>query len=623
MVYESATVFPTPEGAQLTSPPPISTYGFQKLASEYFAKGALEQYGLPYTIVRPFNCVGIGERRAVRDTDVMSGNVKLALSHVVPDLVLKVLKGQDPLHILGEGNQVRHYTYGGDLARGIRLAMESPKAVNDDFNLSTAASTTVLELAELIWRKIHGPDKPFRYVSDPPFEHDVQLRVPDVRKAREVLGFEATTTLDAMLDEVIPWIRAGARGRAPVSESLDELYEASLQRPGGQRQGRDLARDRRVPLSAGSIRTQPVLDVACDRGYFIRWVQARERWATDIRDVRDELPPDVRFVQRLGLELESALPTAALRHDLHEQLPRAPRLERRRRRAAAGRRATAACRGSPDRAAAEHPARRPALLGLHRPPRRADGAQPRRGGRAGRPSNGQADPSLPAVLDEGPPAELARLVRAYLRFPPAWWLLGKQTLYVGTPEMTDGTPRPSLSIVLPVYNEGEAVEPVLRALADGVTTRHELVVVYDFDEDTTVPVVERLRAEIPGLRGLRNDLGRGVLNAMKAGIAGTTAPYVLISMADGSDEPHVVDPMVELARNGADVVAASRYMRGGRQIGGPPLKRLLSRAAGLTLALVRGCAHARLDEQLQALQPAIPRLRHRSRAPPASSSPWS
>jgi nucleoside-diphosphate-sugar epimerase len=208
MVYESATVFPTPEGAQLTSPPPVSTYGFQKLASEYFAKGAHEQYGLPYTILRPFNCVGIGERRAVRDTDVMSGNVKLALSHVVPDLVLKVLKGQDPLHILGQGNQVRHYTYGGDLARGIRIAMESPAALNEDFNLSTATSTTVLELAEAIWRRAHGPGRPFRHVSDPPFEHDVQLRIPDIRKAREALGFEATTSLDAMLDEVIPWIRA-------------------------------------------------------------------------------------------------------------------------------------------------------------------------------------------------------------------------------------------------------------------------------------------------------------------------------------------------------------------------------------------------------------------------------
>src|SRR3954463_4294631 len=207
MVYESVTEFPTPEGAQLTSPPPVSTYGFQKLAAEYFAKGAWEQFKLPYTIVRPFNCVGIGERRAVRDTDVMSGNVKLALSHVVPDLVLKVLKGQDPLHILGDGSQVRHYTYGGDLAHGIRLAMEAPIAVNDDFNLSTAQSTTVPELAECIWSKVPGDGRPFHCVSDPPFEHDVQLRVPDVRKAKEVLRYEATTSLESMLDEVIPWIR--------------------------------------------------------------------------------------------------------------------------------------------------------------------------------------------------------------------------------------------------------------------------------------------------------------------------------------------------------------------------------------------------------------------------------
>src|SRR5467141_3867219 len=207
MVFESASVFPTPEGAQLTSPPPRSTYGFQKLAVEFFASGAHEQYGLPYTIVRPFNCVGIGERRALRDHDVMSGNVKLAMSHVVPDLVQKVLKGQDPLHILGDGGQVRHYTYGGDLARGIRLAIESDRAVNEDFNLSTAQSTTVRELAEAIWRKVHGDGRPLRLVSDLAYEHDVQKRVPDVRKAREVLGFEATITLDGMLDEVIPWIR--------------------------------------------------------------------------------------------------------------------------------------------------------------------------------------------------------------------------------------------------------------------------------------------------------------------------------------------------------------------------------------------------------------------------------
>ena len=206
MVYESATVFPTPEGAQLTSPPPLSTYGFQKLSSEYFAKGALEQYGLPYTIVRPFNCVGIGERRALRDAEIMSGNVKLAMSHVVPDLAQKILRGQDPLHILGDGTQVRHYTYGGDLAKGIRCCVESPKSVNDDFNISTAQSTTVLELANLIWRKTNRDERPLNVVHDKPFEYDVQLRVPDIKKAQRILGFEARTTLDAMLDEVLPWI---------------------------------------------------------------------------------------------------------------------------------------------------------------------------------------------------------------------------------------------------------------------------------------------------------------------------------------------------------------------------------------------------------------------------------
>jgi len=205
MVFERTTIFPTPEGAELSSPPPASTYGFQKLASEYFARGAHQQYGLPYTILRPFNCVGIGERRALGDTEIESGNVKLAMSHVVPDLVLKVLKGQDPLHILGSGDQVRHYTYGGDLARGIRLAMESPDAENEDFNLSTADQTTVRALAALIWRKVRG-DQPLRLVCDPPFEHDVLRRVPDVTKARQVLGFEAQTDLATTLDEVIPWI---------------------------------------------------------------------------------------------------------------------------------------------------------------------------------------------------------------------------------------------------------------------------------------------------------------------------------------------------------------------------------------------------------------------------------
>jgi UDP-glucose 4-epimerase len=214
MVFENAATFPSREGDQRKCPPPSSTYGFQKLACEYFAQGAFEQHRLPYTICRPFNCVGIGERRALGDKNIPSGNITLAMSHVVPDLVQKVLKGQDPLHILGSGNQVRHYTYGGDLAKGVATAIFHPKAANEDFNLSTPESTTVLELAELIWRKVRGKGTPFRYVCDPPFPYDVQMRVPDTQKAREMLGFEARTTLGVILDEVIPWIREEiAQGR--------------------------------------------------------------------------------------------------------------------------------------------------------------------------------------------------------------------------------------------------------------------------------------------------------------------------------------------------------------------------------------------------------------------------
>jgi UDP-glucose 4-epimerase len=205
MVYESTTSWPSSEGQELEVPPPLSSYGFQKLAVEYFARAAHQQHDLPFTIVRPFNCVGTGEMRALSDIEVASGNVKLAMSHVVPDLVQKIVKGQDPLHLLGDGTQVRHYTYAGDLARGIVTAMEHPAARNDDFNLSTAHSTTVLELAENIWCRLRG-DAPFRVVTDPPFEHDVQKRVPSTEKARAVLGFEATTSLDEMLDEVVPWV---------------------------------------------------------------------------------------------------------------------------------------------------------------------------------------------------------------------------------------------------------------------------------------------------------------------------------------------------------------------------------------------------------------------------------
>ena len=164
MVFEETKKYPTPEDEVRKCPPPLSTYGFQKLAVEYFAKGAWEQYKVPYTILRPFNCVGVGEEESITEHEITSGNIKLMMSHVLPDLINKLLKGQDPLHILGEGNQIRCYTNGKDLARGIRIAMESEKAINEDFNISTDISTSVLELAEIIWNKIN-PSKPFKYTS--------------------------------------------------------------------------------------------------------------------------------------------------------------------------------------------------------------------------------------------------------------------------------------------------------------------------------------------------------------------------------------------------------------------------------------------------------------------------
>ena len=148
---------------------------------------------------------------------------------------------------------------------------------------------------------------------------------------------------------------------------------------------------------------------------------------------------------------------------------------------------------------------------------------------------------------------------------------------------------PALSVVIPVYNEGENIVPTLRGVVEKTRTRPlEVLVVHDFDEDTTVPVVRKMQADLPQVRLHRNTLGRGVLNAIKSGMAAAAAPYVLVTMGDGSDDPKDIDPMYALALGGADVVAGSRYMRGGHQVGGPLLKRSMSRAAGLSLHWVGG-----------------------------------
>ena len=143
--------------------------------------------------------------------------------------------------------------------------------------------------------------------------------------------------------------------------------------------------------------------------------------------------------------------------------------------------------------------------------------------------------------------------------------------------------------MIPVYNEGENIAATLEGLMTSVRTRPlEVLLVYDFDGDTTVSVAQRLQPTMPELRLVKNDLGRGALNALRVGFRSAAAPYVVVSMADGSDDPADIDRMLAEARHGADLVAGSRYMRGGAQVGGPPLKRTLSRLAGLSLHLLSG-----------------------------------
>ena len=520
MVYESATVFPTPEGAQLTSPPPLSTYGFQKLASEYFAKGAWEQYQLPYTILRPFNCVGIGERRAApRHGRHERQREARAVARRARTSSLKVLKGQDPLHILGEGNQVRHYTYGGDLARGIRLAMESPKAVNEDFNLSTAASTTVLELAESIWRKVHGPTDG-RSATSPTRRSSTtsSCRVPDVRKAREVLGFEATTTLDAMLDEVIPWIRSELEAGPPVTtrRPRPSIYDDAVRRR-ARSAPKDAVWREIVALPAAldpgrragarrRLRSRP-LHPPGDR--------ARERWATDIRDVSASMPSGRPIRPGVdGLDLSSAVPhehfgTVFVSNYLEHLRSGDAVIEQLagRRDAPRGRAAGSSCCSRTSGSSA---------------PRYWDFIDHRvalterslaRGCGARRPSDRRRSSPLPAVLDEGPPADGAGCSSGPTSsFRPAWRLLGPpDAVRRERPrDRRDGRSGPGARrSSCPSTTRATAVEPVLRALPPASRRRTRSSSSTTSTTTPTVPVVERLQAEIPGFAGCGTTSGEG------------------------------------------------------------------------------------------------------------------
>jgi dolichol-phosphate mannosyltransferase len=146
--------------------------------------------------------------------------------------------------------------------------------------------------------------------------------------------------------------------------------------------------------------------------------------------------------------------------------------------------------------------------------------------------------------------------------------------------------KPRVSVVIPAYNEGAAVVPFLDRIFEAITLPAEVLVVYDAVEDTTVPFLETYTQREPRLRPVLNTLGRGPANALRFGIGQATADVVVVTMADGSDDPMQIDQLTRLVERGVVVACASRYMRGGQQVGGPWVKGHVSRLAGVSLNLV-------------------------------------
>lgn len=146
-----------------------------------------------------------------------------------------------------------------------------------------------------------------------------------------------------------------------------------------------------------------------------------------------------------------------------------------------------------------------------------------------------------------------------------------------------------LSIIVPVYNEAENILLLLREIREKITTAHEVLIIYDFDEDTTLPVVQAVLPENPTVRLVKNTFGRGALEAILTGFSEAKGQACCVTMADLSDDLAIVDDMARrILEEGYDLIAASRYMKGGRQEGGPLLKGFLSRMAGLSLHWIAG-----------------------------------
>ena len=196
MVFESATKFPSKEEDIEKIPPPVSSYGFSKLSGEWYCRSFLDQYGLNYSICRPFNAYGINE----------FPEKEVGYAHVIPDLIRKILSKQYPLELLGDGKQTRCFTHVSDIADGIITTSLHPKGRNNDFNIGSDKEITMLDLAKTIW-KVMKMDKPFKVTYVPGFKFDIKRRVPNTSKAKKILNWQPKVDFEDGLMEVISWLK--------------------------------------------------------------------------------------------------------------------------------------------------------------------------------------------------------------------------------------------------------------------------------------------------------------------------------------------------------------------------------------------------------------------------------